>query len=610
MAVSILNLPVQYVRQQALPIDIDSVFASTADRTAYLSNPRRYPGMVVSDTEVGAIYVLNAAGTAWLDNTAGAVNATSGLSIQSSQLVQLGQALGAGGAPAALTQATEIPLAAYTLHFTGTFDSAATDIAVSTGQLSLSSTGVGVSIILTATNLAAGLTLQNTTAATSVVTGQASPYVIFGASSWNNSDNDARTVAWTLQGTGAASGISGTAEGQFVLSFIDNGGSPNTVFEIGFIEPTVYEFNFSGQATAAGFFSRTFGITGSSGVSLQSDQGLPNIGMLGNAGGGSPVTFRIANFPWNGVKEEAMDLGWNQVTNLFTISPFEAGTGVARQIAINPSVTFGALQAPASIVEVINNGIISAPTPSSGLRLSNYTAATGGGTPENYGSPGIYFRGSSWNAVDIEARSVEYLMGVGTSTAGSTGVMESSFFLLASDNGGSYGAVFNIAYSGTGNNNFQFDGTATINGAISSPSFLLPDVDLRFNESVQSYTTLIYSDSGNGAAVQIANNAVGVNVEWMEMGWVLSPNVFTFGMHASGTGTLRTMAFVSQVAFGSATAPSAAIHSTISGTAAAGDGQLKLSVDSALKTTPEDGLFEYVGGHLYFTTGSTRNTII
>ena len=55
--------------------------------------------------------------------------------------------------------------------------------------------------------------------------------------------------------------------------------------------------------------------------------------------------------------------------------------------------------------------------------------------------------------------------------------------------------------------------------------------------------------------------------------------------------------------------PTAQVN-TSPGTAAAGDGQLKLSVDTALKTVPEDGLFEYDGTHLYFTIGSTRHTIV
>lgn len=57
--------PLQYQRQNAEPIDVDSVFATTADRNGYLTNPRRYPGQVVADLEDGFVYVLDSAGTAW-----------------------------------------------------------------------------------------------------------------------------------------------------------------------------------------------------------------------------------------------------------------------------------------------------------------------------------------------------------------------------------------------------------------------------------------------------------------------------------------------------------------------------------------------------------------
>jgi hypothetical protein len=46
------------------------------------------------------------------------------------------------------------------------------------------------------------------------------------------------------------------------------------------------------------------------------------------------------------------------------------------------------------------------------------------------------------------------------------------------------------------------------------------------------------------------------------------------------------------------------------GTAAAGDGQFKLATDTALKTVPEEGLFELNGGHLYVTIGGTRHTLV
>lgn len=58
--------PLQYLRQNAGPIDVDSVFDTTADRIAYLANGRRYPGQIVADLEDQKIYVLNTAASAWL----------------------------------------------------------------------------------------------------------------------------------------------------------------------------------------------------------------------------------------------------------------------------------------------------------------------------------------------------------------------------------------------------------------------------------------------------------------------------------------------------------------------------------------------------------------
>jgi hypothetical protein len=70
-------------------------------------------------------------------------------------------------------------------------------------------------------------------------------------------------------------------------------------------------------------------------------------------------------------------------------------------------------------------------------------------------------------------------------------------------------------------------------------------------------------------------------------------------------------AFYANVKFGDAehnAAPTAQVH-TSAGTAAAGNGQIKLAVDTALKTVPENGLFEYDGTNLYYTVGATRKTV-
>jgi hypothetical protein len=58
--------PLQFKRQQAYPIDVDQVFYTTADRTAYLTSPRRHSGQIVADTQENKVYVLNQARDTWL----------------------------------------------------------------------------------------------------------------------------------------------------------------------------------------------------------------------------------------------------------------------------------------------------------------------------------------------------------------------------------------------------------------------------------------------------------------------------------------------------------------------------------------------------------------
>jgi YVTN family beta-propeller protein len=53
-------------RQLAAPIDIDTVFTTTAARTAYLGNALRYPGMIVSDEQTNKMYYLSADSTTWI----------------------------------------------------------------------------------------------------------------------------------------------------------------------------------------------------------------------------------------------------------------------------------------------------------------------------------------------------------------------------------------------------------------------------------------------------------------------------------------------------------------------------------------------------------------
>lgn len=59
-------LPLQFQRQDAVPIDIDTTFATTADRVAFLTAPRRYAGMIVADRELDQAFMLNDARDTWL----------------------------------------------------------------------------------------------------------------------------------------------------------------------------------------------------------------------------------------------------------------------------------------------------------------------------------------------------------------------------------------------------------------------------------------------------------------------------------------------------------------------------------------------------------------
>lgn len=63
--------PLQFKRQDSVPIDIDVTFATTTERVAYLSSPRRYAGQIVADLEEEKFYGLNAAKDAWIELGAG-----------------------------------------------------------------------------------------------------------------------------------------------------------------------------------------------------------------------------------------------------------------------------------------------------------------------------------------------------------------------------------------------------------------------------------------------------------------------------------------------------------------------------------------------------------
>jgi hypothetical protein len=61
--------PLQFKRQDSVPIDIDTVFATTAERLAHLSSPRRYAGQIVADVSEDSIYILDSTRTTWIDIT-------------------------------------------------------------------------------------------------------------------------------------------------------------------------------------------------------------------------------------------------------------------------------------------------------------------------------------------------------------------------------------------------------------------------------------------------------------------------------------------------------------------------------------------------------------
>ena len=58
--------PLQFKRQDSVPIDIDQTFLTSADRTAYLTSPRRFAGQVVSDLETNQAFFLNSGKNAWI----------------------------------------------------------------------------------------------------------------------------------------------------------------------------------------------------------------------------------------------------------------------------------------------------------------------------------------------------------------------------------------------------------------------------------------------------------------------------------------------------------------------------------------------------------------
>lgn len=58
-------LPNQFQRQYGGPLDVDAVFATSSERIAYLSSPRRYDGQLVYDQETGKTYILSILDSTW-----------------------------------------------------------------------------------------------------------------------------------------------------------------------------------------------------------------------------------------------------------------------------------------------------------------------------------------------------------------------------------------------------------------------------------------------------------------------------------------------------------------------------------------------------------------
>ena len=62
-----LLFPLQFQRQYAGPLDIDSVFETTADRNAYLTSPLRYAGQLAFDKELSLFYYMSADLSTWVE---------------------------------------------------------------------------------------------------------------------------------------------------------------------------------------------------------------------------------------------------------------------------------------------------------------------------------------------------------------------------------------------------------------------------------------------------------------------------------------------------------------------------------------------------------------
>ena len=61
------DFPLQFLRQYQGPLDADLIFNLTSERTSFLTNPRRFAGMMVYDQQNSKTYVLDSASNAWLE---------------------------------------------------------------------------------------------------------------------------------------------------------------------------------------------------------------------------------------------------------------------------------------------------------------------------------------------------------------------------------------------------------------------------------------------------------------------------------------------------------------------------------------------------------------
>lgn len=155
-------------------------------------------------------------------------------------------------------------------------------------------------------------------------------------------------------------------------------------------------------------------------------------------------------------------------------------------------------------------------------------------------------------------------------------------------------------------------GTYTVNGGLLNFNGVLIDSTFDFvgGTSVVNGFAFHPTVTGTPSALNAFTNTVGSNL-FNTLGGqtIIGP---TGAVGSSIFQVFGNSMFSGAMTVGSTnvSAPTASIQIVKPGTAAAGDGQLKLTTDTALKTNPEEGLFEVNGGHLYFTVGGTRHTLI